>query len=265
MNRFYIYILAFLSFFTYSCNEKKYESNAILLKKAILSAKEKGEWEDAKSFAYKAREQDSTDANARVMFALALEQCDDLERAVEEIKVAVSLDPNNFMANYTKGRLLFKTEVFEDCPAPLESAKKIKPENLQVLLLLARSYAVLNINKKAINNYVALAKSKQYKDEPEIYNELGVLFFNKKDYKRSVRFLNMAFEKDNNSPSVCFNLGVFWDKYALLCEDNRVNASKAAKEAIKFYGLYVKLISVNPQSEPQQQKVLNRIEKLKKY
>jgi len=120
MNKLFLFLLPVLSICFYSCKDKQYQSNAVLLKKAITAANDNGEWEDAKALAFKAREQDLNDANARVMFALALEQCDDLDRAVEEIKVAASLDADNFMAHYTKGRILFKTERYEDCPGPPE-------------------------------------------------------------------------------------------------------------------------------------------------
>lgn len=265
MNNLFLFFISLLCICLTSCIDKKYESNAVLLKKAIKAANDNGEWEAAKALAFKAREQDVNDANARVMFALALEQCDDLDRAVEEIKIASTLDPENFMAHYTKGRLLFKTEIFEDCPDPLETAKELKPDNPQVLLLLARTYALLNINNKAIKNYVALAKNQEYKDSPEVYNELGVLFYNKKDYKRSVRFLNKAFSKNDKAPAVCFNLGVFWDTLTMICKDDPSKASKAAKNAIKYYNVYIGLIKVNPKSEPQRRKVLERIEVLSKF
>jgi tetratricopeptide (TPR) repeat protein len=123
MKNLIIFLLVFISISFFSCKEKKYESNSVLLNKAKEAAHKNGEWEDAKSLAFKARKQDMNDPNARIMFALALEQCGDRDRAIEEIKVAVNLDPENFMAQYTKGRMLFKTEIYEDCPDPLEAAK----------------------------------------------------------------------------------------------------------------------------------------------
>ncbi len=235
-NTYFISIIAVvLTFFCFSCKKKEFESNALLLRKAINSAAVNGEWEEAKSLAFKAREQDEKDPNARTMFALALEQCYDLDRAIEEINVAVSLDSSNFMAHYTKGRLHFKAETYEDCAAPLEKANELQPGNPQVLLLLARTYSILRIYNKAITNYVKLAKSKQYKDKPEVYNELGVLFFKKQDYKRAVRFFNEAYAKDSKSPTVNFNLGAFWDNLDINCFENKTKDTKAHENAVKYY------------------------------
>jgi hypothetical protein len=69
---------------------------------------------------------------------------------------------------------------------------------------------------------------------------------------------------DDKAPAICLNLGVFWDKIAMMCKDKPEKASKAAGNAVKYYDAYARLISVNPESEPQRQKVLERIEFLKK-
>jgi Flp pilus assembly protein TadD len=254
--------LTVLTAFLSSCKDKQpYESNASILKKAITAAADNEEWENAKKLAFKAREQDPKDPNARVMFALALEQCEDLNRAIEEIKVATSLDPSNFMANYTQGRLLYKNEIYEDCPVPLEKAKEIKPKNSQVLLLLARTYAILNNYNEAIKNYVEIAKLPEFKNSAEIYNELGVLFFKKKDYKRAVRFLNKAYSLDPKLPSLNLNLAVFWENLAKLYK--KENSKKALTTAIKYYSVYEQLLATDPHSETVRKTILAKIEKLK--
>ena len=254
-------------FFTAGCllfsscgKQKKYESNAVILKKALTAVMENGEWEKAKALAYKAKEQNPDDPSARIMFALALEQCGDLDRAMEEINVAVNLAPSDFMANYTKGKLHFKAENYEDCPLVLEKAKELRPENPQVLLLLARTYAILNIENKAIQNYVALAKTPDYKNQPEVYNELGVIFYKKKDYKRAVRFFDEAYNKNSDSPAVNGNLAVFWDNIAMICAADINKASKAAENAVKYYTAYEELIKMNPRADVKRKKILDRID-----
>ena len=247
-----------------SCSKKEpYESNASILKKAI-EAGSAGEWEKAKALAFKARTQDPKDPNARVMFALALEQCEDLERAIEEIKIAVSLDPSIFMAQYTKGRLLFDNDIYEDCPAPFEKAKELDPTNPQVLLLLARTYSLLSNYDEAIKNYVQLAKLPEYKDSPEVFNELGVLFFKKKDYKRAIRFLNRAYSLDPKLPSINLNLAVFYETMVPLCGDNKSQALTAMKNAIKYYTDYEELLVSDSHAEATRKEILDKIEELKK-
>ena len=251
--------------FFFSCKKKQeFESNTILLKKAIAAGQD-GYWDKAKELAFKAKQQDPKDANARTMFALALEQCEDKGRAIEEIKIATSLDPSNFMAQYTKGRLLFNNEIYEDCPAPLEKANELRPNTPQVLLLLARTYSMLSNYKASIDNYKKLAKLPQYKNSPEIYNELGVLFFKRKKYKIARDLFMLAHSKQKDSKVINLNLAVFWDTITMHVWQNDISkASKPAKEAIKYYEAYVNMIGSAPYLAIRKQNIEQRIAKLKK-
>ena len=262
--KIYLSIISFMIFtlFVSSCGgEKTYESNASILKRAIKAA-ENGEWEKAQSLAFKAKKQDPNDPNARVMFALALDQCEDINRAIEEIKVATSLEPSNFMAQYIQGMLLFKNQIYEDCPVPLEKARELQPDNPQTIMLLARTYSQLDNHNEAIKNYVALAKMPQYKNSPEIFNELGVLFFKKKDYKRALKFFNRAYTQNPELPSLNRNIAIFWETLSKLYDDKGKSA-KAAANAVKYYTVYENLLSSDSHSEAMRKEILDKIEKLK--
>ncbi|NOY75637.1 MAG: tetratricopeptide repeat protein [Kiritimatiellaeota bacterium] len=245
-----------------SCGKREFESNDAILRKAIMLAVEKGDWQNARILAFKAVNQNGKDANARIVFALTLEQSDELDRAVEEIKQAVFIDADNFMAQYSKGRLLFKSESYEDCPDPLENANRLKPNVPQVLSLLARSYALLGVNDKAIKNFVALAKIDGYGDRLEIYNELGVLFYKKNDYARAVRFFRKALSLNENSPPVNLNLGVLCDT---LCFSSKKldKQLRYAKISEKYYLSYLKLVDGNPNLKESSDTVVTRIKKLR--
>jgi tetratricopeptide (TPR) repeat protein len=255
-------ILIYISLFLTSCEKKEYESNALLLQKSITLA-ESGEWAKSHLLASKAVAQDSSDPNARIMFALTLEQLDQIEKAIEESSQAISLDPNNFMAQYTQGRLFFNQRRYEDCPAPLKKAHELNPENSQPIVLLARTNAYLGIRKEAIKYYIALAKHVDYTDKPEPYNELGVLFMNKGDLKRALRFFDEAYSKDKKSIPVNINLAVFWDKLSTMCGDDANRAKKAAKSAIHFYATSEKMLLMNPKTLEKRSGILKRIKELK--
>lgn len=256
-------LFSLASVFLISCGKGDFETNDSLLRKAIDAAVERGEWKDAKALAFKAVTQNGKDANARVVFALTLEQSDELDRAIEEVNQAVLLDPDNFMAQYTKGRLLFKSQSYEDCPAPLEKAKVLKTNCPQVLSLLARSYAYLGVNDKAIKNYAELAKLGEYGKRPEIYNELGVLFFKKKDYKRSARFFKKALSMDLNAPTVNLNMGVLCDNLTFACEDVD-KKRKYARISEIYYIHYLKLTNGNLGLEAARKTVVGRIKKIRR-
>ena len=259
---FRLFLLLFTLFFVTSCGKSTFESNDVILRKAIKLALDKGDWKNAQILAFKAVNQNGKDVNARVVFALTLEQADELDRALDEIKQAVLIDSENFMAQYTKGRLLFKSHSFEDCPEPLENAKRLNPNSPQVLLLLAKSYALLGVNDKAIKNYVALAKHSEYVNAPEVYNELGVLFYKKQDYSRAARFFKKALSLNPDSPTANLNMGVLCDN---LCFSSGKPAVRRryARLAEKRYLRYYKLVSDNPRLRQSMNEVIARVRKLR--
>lgn len=263
INRFFRYtFLGIILLFFSSCGKSDFESNGVLLKKAIATA-EKGNWAESRKLANKAVSQNEKDANARVMLALALEQCEQEDLALEEIEQAVLADPENFMAQYTKGRMLFKRQRYSDCRAPLGKANEIKPNMPQTLFLLARTCAVLDVHKDAVTYYVLLAKMDEYKNKPEPYNELGVLFMKKKDFKRALRFFREAYSKDNKSIPVNINLAIFWDNLISFCGPDKEKARKAAASAIYYYMASEKLLLANPQADAKRQILLARIKELR--
>lgn len=258
-------IILLLSGAMISCGKKEpYKSNSVLLKQAIASAADNGNFQSAMKLAFKARNQNPKDANARIMLALAMEQLNDLDHATEEIKVAADLAPDNFMANYTKGRILFKAKIYEDCPAPLSKAKQLKPDDFATILLLAKTYAHLNNYKDAIKNYALLGKMKGYKDKYKIYNEIGILLLKKKDYKRAYSFLTKAIKEKPDSVIINRNMAIFWDKMALLLKKSKNQKARLyALQAVKFYNIYIKLAENNPRNAGDTDKAKERISALK--
>lgn len=245
-----------------SCGKDDYVSNGVLVQQAKAEA-QKGNWAESRKLAKKAVEQNDKDASARVMLALALEQCEQDDLALEEIEQAVLADPNHFMAQYTKGRMLFKKQRYEDCPGPLGKANELKPNMPQTLLLLARTNAILDVHKEAVTYYVALAKLDEYKNKPEPYNELGVLFMKKKDFKRALRFFKEAHSKDEKSIPVNMNLAIFWDNLTQMCGNDKVKARKAAASAIRYYIASEKLLLANPQANGKRQVIISRVKELR--
>ncbi len=246
-------ILLAVSFFALasalvSCSGAK-EDNATLLNKAVALAA-KGEWSDAKSLAKKASRQDSNDASAFTLLALCLENTGDLDGAIDEINKAVKISERDFMANYTKGRLLFQKGKYDSCIAPLKQARALKPESVEANSLLAQASMRQNLSD-ASGYFGVLAKSDRFKNRPEPWNELGVIFANHKDYRRAIGFLNKAETLAPDSPQVALNLAVV----------NDIGFNKAAI-AIGYYKKYLTLTTKNPELEPKRKQVIERIRQL---
>ncbi len=242
------------------CGKKRYEDNSALIGRAIRKAADEGKWDEARTLAEKAVSQNPDDANAHVMLALALEQAGELKDAVAEAGAAVEADPDNFMAQYTLGRLLFKTSDYANCPKPLKKARALKPKEPCSALLLARTNVMLGVDREAIKNYLDLVAMKDYASNPAPYNELGVLFFKRRNYTMAKRCLEKAFKYAPSSPVVNMNLAVFWDKIALICAKDKVKSGIARAKAIKYYKACLgNMSATNPGNDTDRRRVEKRI------
>ena len=236
-----------------ACGERTSLTNDQLLQSALAAAGgPKADWQKARGFAAKAVKQNQNDARAHVMLALSLEQCGQINSAIDEIRKAVALDPKNFLALFSTGRMLFENDRIGDSIAPLKEAYKIHPGNDNVLVLLAGSSAKLGRFKEAANYYATLAKHPMYKDRPDPLNEIGVLYAAQKDYPTALACFNLAYKKAPNSHIVVLNLGIIYDVYL-----------KDPPNAIRFYNKYQELTMRNPELEPLRDKLKRRIEVLK--
>lgn len=236
-----------------ACGDRTKLTNDQLLQNAFAAAGgPKADWQKAKGFAAKAVKQNQNDARAHVMLALSLEQCGQINSAIDEIRKAVALDPKNFLALFSNGRMLYEHDGIGDSIAPLKEAYKIHPDNENVIILLARSSAALGRFKEAAGYYATLARHPMYKDKPDPFNELGVLYVGQKDYPKALACFSEASRKAPNSHIVVLNLGILYDVHL-----------KNPLNAIKFYNKYQELTLRNPELEPLRDKLKRRIEVLK--
>lgn len=238
------------AFFLSACGERTKLTNDQLLQSALSAAcGPKADWQKARAFATKAVKQNQNDARAHVILALSLEQCGQINSAIDEIRKAVALDPKNFLALFTNGRMLFERDRIGDSIAPLKEAYKIHPDNDNALILLARSSAALGRFKEAAEYYATLVKHPAYKDRPEPLNEIGVLYVSQKDYAKALALFNGAYKKAPNNHIVVLNLGILNDVYL-----------KDSPNAVKYYNKYQELTLQNPELEPIRDKLKRRIE-----
>ncbi len=232
-----------------SCSGSKEETPVLLNKAVDLGAK--GDWQGAKKLASKAAKQDPNEADAFVILALCLENSGDLDGAIDEINKAVKISESNFMANYTKGRLLFQKGKYDSCIAPLKQARALRPDNVETVSLLAQAAMRQNLSD-APNYFGFLAKTERFKNRPEPWNELGVCFAGRKDYKRALQFLVKAESLAPDSPQVALNIAIVNDTAGL----NR------PAEAVSYYKKYLRQTAKNPALEPKRKAVADRIREL---
>lgn len=238
-----------LSIFLFSCSRVAPLPGDVMVSQAIDAAAGPGaNWKDAKAKAYKAVKYYPEDSNARVMLGLAMEQCGQANNALDEMKNAVKLDKENFMAQFNLGRMLIAGEHYDEALGPLKTALALSPENENVLVLLGRVSNILGLYDDAIKYYAALIRGERYADGPEPYNEIAMALVRKGDYDNAYAILVKGLKKNPNSPSVLINLAILCDKHL----DKK-------DTALKLYQKYIEVTLKNSELEGKRAEVNNRM------
>ncbi len=224
-----------VSLFMPSCKKEVPPPSNVIMTEVISAASgPAASWKEAKSKAYRAVKFYPSDPNARIMLALALEQCGQKNNALDEIKTAVKLDKDNFAAQFNLGRILMASDHYDEALGPLKTALKLSPGNQEVVILLARCSQILGLYDDAILYYKALSRGGRYINKPEALNEIAVIMVKKGEYQKAYGILQLALGKDQDNPSVILNLAIVCDKYMGIKPD-----------ALKLYQKYLELTLKN--------------------
>lgn len=232
-----------------SCSEGPRLSNDELLK-AGCDAAMKGNWKDASSLAGRAVKQDPKDINARVLLALALENSNHLELAIDEIKAASKLAPGDFMVQFNFGRMLFKQGRYGEAVAPLKIASELRPDNMDSIILLAQASSALKL-PEAANYYAIAATNPRFSSKPDPFNELGIIYLRDKDPERALKYFIKAYKLAPDNYIITLNLAICLDKY-----------SNDPAKALNFYKKYLKLTEKNPEIEAKRLKISRRVKEI---
>ncbi len=235
-----------------SCREKIKGDSSTYVKMAMSAALKRGDWRKAAELAATAVKRDRENANAHLVYALALEQAGQHEKALNEALRAAQLDPEHFMAQYTKGRMLFERHQYQDCIGPLAAADKLKPGCPQVLILMGKCHSVLNNLNQARKCYTRLGHIPEYRKRPEAFNELGVLYLKKGEVRKGFAYIYRANQLKSSDPVLVLNLAIVYDVYL-----------NQPRKAVLLYNKYLKLILRNNALEPKRDKVRMRIDKIR--
>lgn len=230
------------------CSGEKVENSVLLSKAVELGAK--GDWAEAKRLAQKAARQEPNDDSALTMLAIALEQAGEQDAALEEATKAAKLSDKNFMAHFTKGRILYLKGRFDSCIGPLKTARALRPDSLDVVVLLAQASAIQNL-PDAAGYYSILAKSDRFKSKPEPWNEIGMIFAVRGDYRRAQQYFAKAESLAPENPTVILNMAIV----------NEIHL-KRPSEAATYYKKYLRLTARNPELEPKRRDVAERLKSL---
>lgn len=229
-----------------ACSSAK-KTPAELLSEAI-SAGTKGDWESALALSTDALENAPGNRDILLFSALALEHMGKLEEAVNRVQ-SISSDPNDFMVQYTLGRMLFKQGRLEQCIAPLKYAEQASPEDMNTLILLSKATLRLKTRDAALYQKKLLSFP-AFVNSPVVFNELGVIYALQGKFREALAFL---LDPRASLPVSVLNAAIIHDWY--------LNEKPRAAE---LYRNYLRLTArSNPELERERFAVTQRIQEIR--
>jgi tetratricopeptide (TPR) repeat protein len=149
------------------------------------------------------------------------------EKTIAELKVVVSLEPNNVEANYKLARLLLSRGQIDDSIGVIEKVKSSSSVSVIFLTLLGDAYFKKGNTDKAEENYL-LALAAQ-KNNAEAILGLAKVSQSRGDTKAALAYLSQAKELAGNSPDLLYKVGV-----AALAIGAFAEARSILEEAVKL-------------------------------
>ena len=228
-----------------ACSSEK-KTPAALLSEAI-AAGSKGDWKTASAVSSEALEIAPGNRDILLFSALALENTGKLEEAVNRVQ-SISSDPNDFMVQYTLGRMLFKQGRMEQCIAPLKYAERTSPRDVNTLILLAKATLRLNTKDAAVYQKKLLSFP-AFINSPVVFNELGVIFALQGRPRDALTFL---LDRHATLSVSVLNAAIVYDWH--LNEKNNAEA---------LYRKYLRLTARNPELERERFAVTRRLQDIR--
>ncbi|MCP3965061.1 MAG: tetratricopeptide repeat protein [Lentisphaerae bacterium] len=232
------------------CEKLSEKSTPYLINNAANFAAN-GKWDKALKYSEAVIAREPANINALLLKAIACEHSNKLTLATKAARSAVNQAPGNFTAQYTLGRLYAKEpKKMQDAVAPLLRALKIKPNDQNTLVLLAKCSSSLNISN-AIKYYEMLAKFPRFNKRPELWNQMGVFYVKQKENRKAALCLVKAYRMAPDNPNILLNFAVFKDFYIGM-----------SHSTVDFYKQYLNITASNPELQKKREFVKKRIEKI---
>ena len=192
------------------CGNGSPEENLV---KAIRAG-ETGNWQEARKFADRAAAGAPDHPGTLIMRAIACEKNQNYDQAVDSARRAAKLAPDSFAALYTLGRL-YSSNPMRNAEAinTLNAALKLRPDSADTLILICNVFNRMD----AVEGYsylLKLQKNQNYKNDPALYSQLGVILAKTNKLRPAHTCLVNAFKLAGNDPDVVFNTARFFTGYS---------------------------------------------------
>lgn len=194
----------------------------------------KGDWEKADKVAERVARKNPQLAAAQILRAVTAERCGDRETALDSARRAVALDPANFAAQYTLGRLYAAdTARSSEAEQALLRAMKMQPDDLHVKILLCN--VAMGANSPRASVYMTfLTALPEFSKSAELKNQLAVNSVRRgsKKYREAQRHFLAALRMPFTPPEVILNVARFYDG----CMKDKQKALLAYQDYLKKAG-----------------------------
>jgi tetratricopeptide (TPR) repeat protein len=124
------------------------------------------------------------------------------DQAVDILKTYLQDHPEDYKAIFNVANLLGLKGDYKNAIEYLEGLLAIHPNDSKILKNIALSYKLDNNNAKAIEYY---NRTLEKKKDPEIYNELGLLYIESQDYNKAQEYFNKAIELEPKNLDFLYN------------------------------------------------------------
>ena len=171
-----------------------------------------GDWKSAQNLAEKVLKQDKKNVDALLLSALARSSQGNTKGALDHALQAAALAKDSFLCQYVKGMLLYREGKHALSIPPLQEALRLRPGDINTLVLLAKSTYALKKYDNAAGYYARIAQNSRYKRNALPWNGIGVCL----SYSSPVRalpYFQMASRIAPEEALTSFNMAVLYDRY----------------------------------------------------
>ena len=192
----------------------------------------KNEWEKAAEIADRTAVRHPDLVTAHILRAVTAERCGDRDSALDSARRAVELDPENFEAQYTLGRLYSEdTARSSEAEQALLKAWKMRRDDIRVKILLCN--VAMGANFPRASGYLGMLSGvPEMANRAVLYNQLAVTYVRRGDYKTASSYFSKAFRAGKKDPEILINIARFYDG----CMRKRSLAVKLYREYLKVAG-----------------------------
>jgi len=171
--------------------------------------------------------EDENDCHCWINLCFCYREINNLNRAMECIDKAISIDNNNILALTNKGMLLESDYMYESAIEYFEKILKLNENDKDALFHLGSCYQGLSSYKKAINIYNKLLKNNE--NDTSLLINKGACLHGIGDEQESYYCYKRAVEIDKNNATAWQNLG-----FCLIRFENYNDAEQCVDKALEI-------------------------------